>query len=76
MEGDVYPGKGVKHTLWLAPSKSTPKTTVKNYEEPESCYAHTGPYPTVKISEELELTLTYNRPALACENPHPPKKYK
>jgi hypothetical protein len=35
MEGDVYPGKGVKHALWLAPSKSTPKTTVKNYEESE-----------------------------------------
>jgi hypothetical protein len=48
---------------------STPKTTVKYCEESERCYAHTRPYPTVKISKDLELTLTYNRPALAYAKP-------
>ena len=68
VEGDVNSGKGVKLALWLAPSTSKPKTTVKYCEESERCYAHTGPDETVKISEELELTLTYNRPALAYAN--------
>ena len=45
---DAYSGKGVKLGLWLAPSTSTPKTTVKNCEESESCYAHNGPFPNSK----------------------------
>jgi len=45
-----------------------PKTTVKYCEESERCYAHTGPYETVKISEELELTLTHNRPVITYAN--------
>jgi hypothetical protein len=68
VEGDVNAGKGVKLALWLAPSTSKPKTTVKYCEESERCYIHTGPDKIVNISEELELTLTYNRPALAYTN--------
>jgi hypothetical protein len=37
MEGDVNSGKGVKLVLWLAPSMSKPKTTVKYCEESERC---------------------------------------
>lgn len=68
MEGDVKSGKGVKLALRLEPSTSTPKTIEKYCEESERCFAHTTPYPTVKISEVLELILTYNR-----HHPHPKK---
>jgi hypothetical protein len=53
-----------------------PPKKLKYCEKSERCYAHIGPYETVKISEVLELTLNHNRPALAYANlpPLPQKK--